>query len=126
MAPRTVIRALSRTSVAVAALMVAVSVIIGVGVMIGSFRDTVETWLGEELVGGLYGIVAGTGFTGESMFTLKPNASKVAFHYLMMLARKMNWEFIDAQQDTPHIRTLGAEEVDFGDFYLLLTATGNE
>ncbi len=49
MAPRTVIRALSRTSVAVAALMVAVSVIIGVGVMIGSFRDTVETWLGDVL-----------------------------------------------------------------------------
>ncbi len=90
------------------------------------YAISVETWLGEELVGGLYGIVAGTGFTGESMFTLKPNASKVAFHYLMMLARKMNWKFVDAQQDAPHIRTMGAEEVDFGDFYLLLTSTGNE
>jgi putative ABC transport system permease protein len=49
MAPRTIIRSLSRTSVAVAALMVAVSVIIGVGVMIGSFRTTVELWLGEVL-----------------------------------------------------------------------------
>ena len=49
MAPRTVIRALSRTSVAVAALMVAVSVIIGVGVMIGSFRTTVELWLDDVL-----------------------------------------------------------------------------
>ena len=49
MAPRTVIRALSRTSVAVAALMVAVSVIIGVGVMIGSFRNTVQDWLADVL-----------------------------------------------------------------------------
>ena len=49
MAPRTVTRALSRTSVAVAALMVAVSVIIGVGIMIGSFRNTVVQWLDDVL-----------------------------------------------------------------------------
>jgi putative ABC transport system permease protein len=49
MAPRTIIRSLSRTGVAVAALMVAVSVIIGVGIMIGSFRTTVEAWLGDVL-----------------------------------------------------------------------------
>ncbi len=49
MAPRDLIRSLSRTSVAIAALMVAVSVIIGVSVMIGSFRQTVEEWLDEVL-----------------------------------------------------------------------------
>jgi putative ABC transport system permease protein len=49
MAPRTIVRTLSRTSVAVAALMVAVSVIIGVGVMISSFRATVELWLDDVL-----------------------------------------------------------------------------
>jgi putative ABC transport system permease protein len=49
MAPRDIVRSLSRTSVAIAALMVAVSVIIGVGVMIGSFRLTVEQWLEEVL-----------------------------------------------------------------------------
>jgi putative ABC transport system permease protein len=49
MAPRTVVRTLSRTSVAVAALMVSVSVIIGVGVMISSFRATVELWLDDVL-----------------------------------------------------------------------------
>lgn len=49
MAPRTIVRALSRMSVAVAALMVSVSVIIGVGVMIGSFRQTVELWLDDVL-----------------------------------------------------------------------------
>jgi putative ABC transport system permease protein len=49
MAPRTVVRSLSRIAVAVAALMVAVSVIIGVGVMIGSFRQTVVLWLDDVL-----------------------------------------------------------------------------
>jgi putative ABC transport system permease protein len=49
MAPRSIVRSLSRLSVAVAALMVSVSVIIGVGVMIGSFRDTVENWLDDVL-----------------------------------------------------------------------------
>ncbi|HHW85738.1 MAG TPA: FtsX-like permease family protein [Chloroflexi bacterium] len=49
MAPRTIIRSLSRIAVAVAALMVAVSVIIGVGVMIGSFRQTVVLWLDDVL-----------------------------------------------------------------------------
>ncbi len=49
MAPRTIVRSLSRTGVAVAALMVAVSVIIGVGIMIGSFRSTVEAWLEDVL-----------------------------------------------------------------------------
>ena len=49
MAPRTIVRSLSRMAVAVAALMVAVSVIIGVGVMIGSFRQTVELWLADVL-----------------------------------------------------------------------------
>ena len=49
MAPRDIVRSLSRTSVAIAALMVAVSVIIGVSIMIGSFRQTVSQWLGETL-----------------------------------------------------------------------------
>jgi leucyl/phenylalanyl-tRNA---protein transferase len=84
---------------------------------------SVECWLGKELAGGLYGIAAGTGFTGESMFTLYPDASKVAFHHLVLLARQLNWKFIDAQQDTPFIRSLCGELVPFRDFYALLTGT---
>ncbi|HUM70643.1 MAG TPA: ABC transporter permease, partial [Chloroflexota bacterium] len=49
MAPRDITRSLSRTSIAIAALMVAVSVIVGVSVMIGSFRNTVEVWLNDTL-----------------------------------------------------------------------------
>ncbi|MEZ4860432.1 MAG: FtsX-like permease family protein [Caldilineaceae bacterium] len=54
MAPRTIMRSLSRTAVAVAALMVAVSVIIGVGIMIGSFRNTVQSWLEDVLQADIY------------------------------------------------------------------------
>ena len=54
MAPRSVSAALSRTAVAVAALMVAVSVTIGVGLMVGSFRTTVVSWLGQTLWGDIY------------------------------------------------------------------------
>ncbi len=54
MAPRDVVNSLSRTSIAVAALMVAVSVTIGVSLMVGSFRHTVVTWLSETLLGDIY------------------------------------------------------------------------
>ncbi len=54
MAPRDIVRALSRTSIAIAALMVAISVIIGVSVMIGSFRNTVTTWLNSTLRADVY------------------------------------------------------------------------
>ena len=54
MAPRNVVNTLSRTSIAVAALMVAVSVTIGISLMVSSFRETVVTWLGETLQGDVY------------------------------------------------------------------------
>jgi putative ABC transport system permease protein len=54
MAPRDIVRSLSRTSVAIAALMTAVSVIIGVSIMIGSFRETVSVWLGQTLQADVY------------------------------------------------------------------------
>ncbi len=71
MAPRTVIRSLSRTAVAVAALMVAVSVIIGVGVMIGSFRNTVEAWLEDVLQADIF--ISPPALTGSQLAaTLEP------------------------------------------------------
>lgn len=87
------------------------------------YAVSVECWSGRLLAGGLYGIIAGSGFTGESMFSRIPNASKVAFHHLVLLARDQQWKFIDAQQDTPHLRSLGAVLVPFADFYSLLRST---
>ncbi len=74
------------------------------------FAHSVESWEGEELVGGLYGVSLGRIFFGESMFSWRDNASKVA---LVALAEKVAaWGFrlIDAQVPTPHTVALGAEE----------------
>ena len=76
MAPRSVTGALSRTAVAVAALMVAVSVTIGVGLMVGSFRTTVEAWLGQTLWGDVY--VSAPALTAtRSPAPLDPHVSEV-------------------------------------------------
>lgn len=77
MAPRNVVNAISRTGVAVAALMVAVAVTIGVSLMIGSFRHTVVTWLDQVLLGDVY--VTAPGFTGTQATTpLAPSVREIA------------------------------------------------
>ena len=69
---------------------------------------SVEVWQEEVLVGGLYGIVLGTIFCGESMFSAVSNASKVGF---ITLVRHLQAHFtlIDCQVHTPHLESLGAE-----------------
>ncbi|MBN2727919.1 MAG: leucyl/phenylalanyl-tRNA--protein transferase [Bacteroidales bacterium] len=79
-----------------------------------------ESWYDGKLAGGLYGIQVGKGFTGESMFHLMDDASKYAFHFLMEYAKSENWLFVDAQQDTPHLRSLGGVNIEFQEFYKLL------
>lgn len=86
------------------------------------YAVSIETWCEDKLVGGLYGIIVKNGFCGESMFSAMPNASKVAFCRLMDIAKKLNWKFIDAQQDTAHIRTLCGELISFEEYYSMLTA----
>ncbi|MCD0503468.1 leucyl/phenylalanyl-tRNA--protein transferase [Bordetella petrii] len=72
---------------------------------------SVETWIDGELAGGLYGISLGGMFFGESMFTLAPNASKVALAYLVQFLRNAGVEWIDCQQQTRHLASLGASPV---------------
>lgn len=84
------------------------------------FAHSFEAWHKDKLVGGLYGIQVGKGFSGESMFHIMDDASKYAFHYLMEYARTEKWLFVDAQQDTPHLRSLGGVNIDFQEFYELL------
>ena len=69
---------------------------------------SVEVWQDDELVGGLYGIGLGKIFSGESMFATVPNASKIAFIHLGQWLRQLNYHWIDCQQDTPHLRSMGA------------------
>jgi leucyl/phenylalanyl-tRNA--protein transferase len=82
------------------------------------FAHSIEAWLGEELVGGLYGIALGRAFFGESMFARAPDASKLAFVALVRQLEAWGFEFIDCQVETEHLSRLGARNhsrVDFLD-----------
>ena len=65
---------------------------------------SVEVWLDHELVGGLYGLSMGKFFFGESMFSIKPNASKIAFVYLAAYLREHDFIMIDGQVGNPHFK----------------------
>jgi leucyl/phenylalanyl-tRNA---protein transferase len=72
---------------------------------------SVETYRDDRLVGGLYGVALGAAFFGESMFHLEDNASKVAFHYLMVTLRSQKFELLDTQFINDNVRRFGAVEV---------------
>jgi leucyl/phenylalanyl-tRNA--protein transferase len=69
---------------------------------------TVETWIGDELVGGLYGVRIGAAFFGESMFSLRDDASKVALVHLVARLNAGDFQLLDAQFMNPHLARLGA------------------
>lgn len=84
------------------------------------YCHSVESYIGERLVGGLYGVSIGGMFAGESMFYLEPNASKVAFHHLVELLKAEGAKWIDCQQLTPLLKSFGAREVPRSEFMRLL------
>lgn len=69
---------------------------------------SVETWVNGKLVGGLYCVAIGRAFFGESMFTLQPDASKIALAALVAFCRENGISKIDCQQNTAHLASLGA------------------
>jgi leucyl/phenylalanyl-tRNA--protein transferase len=83
---------------------------------------SVEVWEGDVLVGGLYGVTAGGVFTGESMFHLRNDVSKLCVLRLIdhLAARGATW--IDIQQLTPHFARLGAHEISRDEFLSRLAA----
>jgi len=85
-----------------------------------SYAMSVEIYVGEELVGGLYGVKIGKCFFGESMFSKVSNASKIA---LIKLAEKLadeNFVFIDCQMHTDHLETMGGKYVSWDDYKCML------
>ncbi|HEV7768470.1 MAG TPA: leucyl/phenylalanyl-tRNA--protein transferase [Thermoanaerobaculia bacterium] len=72
---------------------------------------SVEVWEDDSLVGGLYGVDAGGIFTGESMFHLRPDASKLALLFLIERLCERGATMIDCQVMTPHMEALGAREI---------------
>ena len=80
---------------------------------------SVEVWDGDELVGGLYGVEAGSVFCGESMFSKVSNASKVALVSLVQNNEK-TYNLIDCQVYNQHLESLGAREISREDFISFL------
>jgi len=79
-----------------------------------------EAWLNDELAGGCYGLLLGKAFCGESMFSVKANASKAAFISLAQTLFKHNIAFIDCQVPNQHLLSLGGEEISRSDFLEIL------
>jgi leucyl/phenylalanyl-tRNA--protein transferase len=83
---------------------------------------SIEVWENENLVGGLYGVSLGTGFFGESMFSRKTDASKIALVHLVMLLRYCGYTLLDTQFQTPHLARFGTFEITRTAYHHLLTA----
>lgn len=81
------------------------------------FAHSVETYVNNELVGGLYGVSLGSVFFGESMFHVQTDASKIAFYYMVEQLREWNFDLIDAQMETPLLKSFGAQNISFESYY---------
>lgn len=84
------------------------------------FAASVEVWDGEQLVGGLYGVTIGRCFFGESMFSLVPNASKLALIHLARFLEKHGGLLIDCQFETPHLRSMGGKYLDYDEYVRMI------
>ncbi|MGC8765253.1 MAG: leucyl/phenylalanyl-tRNA--protein transferase [Brevinematia bacterium] len=81
---------------------------------------SVEVWENSKLVGGLYGVSLGKIFFGESMFSLVPNASKVALVKLVEFLKALNFLLIDSQVFTPHISIMGGQNIPRSEYLKIL------
>ncbi len=77
---------------------------------------SVETWLDEELIGGLYGLALGSIFFGESMFSTQNDASKVSLATMVEWFKQWEFPMIDCQVTSPHLMSLGATEIPRAEF----------
>ena len=83
---------------------------------------SVETWIDGELVGGLYGVALGRMFYGESMFSRRSDASKIALSHLVAQLKRWSYGMIDCQMNTQHLASLGAREIPRKEFGARLQA----
>jgi leucyl/phenylalanyl-tRNA--protein transferase len=89
------------------------------------YAHSIETWMDEKLVGGLYGVAIGRMFYGESMFHRATDASKLAFVHLVRHLKQQGYGMIDCQMHTPHLASLGAREIPRDEFARRLTELVN-
>lgn len=81
---------------------------------------SLEVWEDELLVGGIYGLVLGSVFYGESMFSRRTDASKIALVALCRQLERMGFGLLDCQVGNPHLFSMGAEEISRVTFEALL------
>lgn len=82
---------------------------------------SLEVWDRDDLVGGVYGVTLGGAFFGESMFSRKTDASKIALAYLIEHLRRCGFTLFDTQFVTDHLISLGAMEIPRADYHKMLT-----
>jgi len=87
---------------------------------------SVECWHGETLVGGLYGITIGKVFFGESMFSHIADTSKICLAHLVHLVKKLEYDLIDCQVTSEHLKSLGAKPIPRNDFSDILAISCGE
>lgn len=84
------------------------------------FAHSAEAWFNGELAGGLYGVAVGKVFFGESMFSKRTDASKIAFYYLVRQLQRWGFMLIDCQVQSEHLDSLGAESIPRPSFIQML------
>lgn len=78
---------------------------------------SIEVWEGRDLVGGVYGVTTGAAFFGESMFSKRTDASKLALAYLVTHLMRRGFQLFDTQFLTEHLASLGAIEIKRSDYH---------
>jgi leucyl/phenylalanyl-tRNA--protein transferase len=74
----------------------------------------------SELVGGLYGVIVGDCYIGESMFSREPNTSKLALINLAQLMSRIGGKMIDCQLETPHLKSMGGRFISYTEYLEIL------
>lgn len=87
-----------------------------------SFAHSAEVWEADLLIGGVYGVSIGAAFFGESMFSARRDASKIALAYLIDRLRVAGYRLFDTQFLTPHLASLGAVEITRDEYHRQLRA----
>jgi leucyl/phenylalanyl-tRNA--protein transferase len=86
------------------------------------YGHSIEVWDQEKLVGGLYGLSLGSAFFGESMFSHRPDASKLALVSLAKFSKSSGIDFIDCQLPTDHLASMGAINISRKEYLRILEA----
>lgn len=83
-------------------------------------KDSEAQGCARHLVGGLYGVVIGAVFIGESMFSLVPSASKLALIHLAQTMRANGGRMIDCQLETPHLKSMGGRHIPYEEYMKIM------